>query len=312
MANHRKDAHLLRNLVTFEVASRSNSFTKAAEELGITRVAVSRHIADLENDLGPALFVRGHRDVSLTTAGKLLAQEVNPALARISDALARQRAAVSSARLSVTVTSAFATYWLMPRLADFGAAHPDIEVNLVVSDRYLDLSAEGIDIAIRYMPDPNDPQRWKKILEEAIFPVWSPKYRARTTLTTAADLRQERLLYLSGRYRPEARWRHWFNFQGIDAPEERSGVQVNTYINMLQAAIEGQGIALAGHPLVDRYLADGSLLRMEGIKPLLRDNYYLNCRTRSESAEVFCRWLDNQLMEATADIPARRQPDSYT
>lgn len=303
MANLRKDAHLLRQLVTFEVSSRSQSFTRAAEEMGVTRVAVSRHIAELEASLGKRLFVRGHRDVTLTAAGEALADAANPALERIAEALAQQRADVGGTRLSVTVTSAFATYWLMPRLVHFGARYPDTEINLVVSDRYLNLAAESIDIAIRYMPEPDDLKTWRPILQEAIFPVFSPKYVARKALTSASDLRHESLLYLSGRYRVEARWSHWFRTQGLSPPEERSGVQVNTYINMLQAAIEGQGVALAGHPLVDRYLADGSLLRIDGIEALPRENYYLTCRTQSESAEVFCAWLDAQISESTGKAP---------
>ncbi len=303
MANLRKDAHLLRHLVTFGVASRSRSFTRAAEEMGVTRVAVSRHIAELEASLGKRLFVRGHRDVTLTVAGEAFADAVNPALERIADALRQHRTDNNNARLSVTVTSAFATYWLMPRLLHFGALYPDTEINLVVSDRYLDLAAESIDIAIRYMPRPSDLKTWRPILQEAIFPVFSPKYRPRHGLSSVSDLRHERLLYLSGRYRVEAGWQHWFKMQGVPPPEEQSGVQVNTYINMLQAAIEGQGVALAGHPMVDRYLADGSLLKIDSIKPLPREYYYLTCRTQSESAEMFCAWLDQQIMKSIAQAP---------
>ncbi|MCZ4351758.1 LysR substrate-binding domain-containing protein [Roseovarius aestuarii] len=303
MANLRKDAHLLRHLVTFEVASRSQSFTRAAEEMGVTRVAVSRHIADLEANLGKKLFVRGHRDVTLTAAGVALKDSVNPALKQIAEALAQQRAEVGSTRLSVTVTSAFATYWLMPRLVNFAAHYPDTEINLVVSDRYLDLAAESIDIAIRYIPEPDDLETWHPILQETIFPVFSPKYRARKALTCAADLRHESLLYLSGRYRVEARWQHWFQTQGLSPPKEQSGVQVNTYNNMLQAAIEGHGVALAGHPLVDRYLADGSLLKIDSIEPLARDHYYLTCRSQSDSAKMFCAWLAEQISDSSGTPP---------
>lgn len=297
MANLRPDAHLLKNIVTFEVASRTHSFTRAAEEMGVSRVAVSRQIAELEQSVGQVLFVRGHRDVSLTAAGEAFAHTVNPALEQISDALVQQRALSGTSRLSVTMTSAFATYWLMPKLADFGAKHPDVEVNLVVSDRYLDLAAEGIDIAIRYTPTPPEGSEWRKILRESIFPVFSPRYQARTPMAGAKDLLGENLLYLSGRYRVEASWMYWFQQQGLPPPDEGRGVRVNTYINMLQAAIEGQGIALAGHPLVDRYLADASLLRMPSIAPLPRDSYYLACRSEAESAQLFCDWLNGQFTD---------------
>lgn len=300
MASLRQDAHLLKNLVAFEVASRTHSFTRAAEEMGVSRVAVSRQIAELERGVGQTLFVRGHRDVRLTAAGDAFARMVNPALEQISGALARQRADAQTSRLSVTMTSAFATYWLMPRLAEFGADHPDVEVNLVVSDRYLDLAAEGIDIAIRYAPSIPEAGVWREVLRESIFPVFSPQYQARTSLSQASDLLQENLLYLSGRYRPEARWRHWFERQGLAPPEERRGVQVNTYINMLQAAIEGQGIALAGHPLVDRYLDDGSLVRIASIPPLPRDSYFLTCRSDAKSARLFFAWLESQFADGAA------------
>ena len=294
MANLRKDVHLLRNIVTFQAASRAESFTKAAADLGISRVAVSRQIADLEHALDQKLFSRNHRTVALTRNGEAFAKGINPALDAITEALARQRANASDTRVSVTVTSAFATYWLMPRLVDFGAHHPEIEVNLVVSDRYVDIEAEGIDVAVRYSPKTLIDEGWAPLAQEVIFPVYSPSYAARTSLETEGDLRQERLLYLSGRYRAEARWDHWFSENGLKPPEERLGVSVNTYINMLQAAIEGQGIALAGYPLVNRFLADGSLKAIAGIAHLQRDFYYLYCRPDHEHARIFSAWIEAQ------------------
>jgi len=294
----RPDAHLLRNIVTFEVASRTRSFTRAGEEMGMSRVAVSRQIADLEQGVGQTLFVRGHREVSLTAAGQAFAHMVNPALAQIAEALARQRANAGASRLSVTMTSAFATYCLMPRLAEFSAQHPEVEVNLVVSDRYLDLEAEGIDIAVRYTPTPPEGRIWREVFRESIFPVFSPRYQARTRLMAPRDLLDENLLCLSGPYRVEARWTHWFQQQGLDPPEARRGVRVNTYINMLQAAIEGQGIALAGHPLVDRHLQEGSLLRLPSVAPLSRDRYYVACRSTAPSALLFTEWLEQLFASA--------------
>lgn len=295
MANIRQDVHLLRNMVTFQAASRAENFTKAAADLGVSRVAVSRQIAELEHALGQKLFSRNHRTVALTLNGEAFAKGINPALDAISLALARQREDASEMRLTVTVTSAFATYWLMPRLIDFGARHPDIEVNLVVSDRYIDIEAEGIDVAVRYSPEPLIEAGWSPLIQETIFPVYSPRYAALTPLKNEGDLRQERLLFLSGKYRAKARWEHWFSERGLNPPEERSGISVNTYINMLQAAIEGQGIALAGRPLVDTFLADGSLKTIPEILPLQRDFFYLYKRPKHEHANTFSTWIETQL-----------------
>lgn len=307
MASFRKDLPLIKNLITFEAASRLNNFTRAAEEMGLTRVAVSRQIAELELDLGQKLFIRNHRNVTLTVAGEALALAIDPALRAISEALARQRRGPAGKRLSVTVTTAFATYWLMPRLASFGSKFPDLGINVVVSDRYLDLASEDIDIAIRYMPVPTIGMDWRPLMQEEIFPVYSPKYEARTAMSCPEDLLSECLLLLSGSYRAEARWDNWFRSQGLKVPAERSGIQVNTYTNMLQAAIEGQGVALAGYPLVNPQLESGALLRIPGIQPLRREYYYvLNRSAERGDAVQFCQWLfDEAKAEKREDYPTR-------
>ncbi|MFD0859251.1 LysR substrate-binding domain-containing protein [Roseovarius aquimarinus] len=300
MPKLRRDLHIYKNLVTFEAASRTGNFTRAAEELGLSRVAVSRQIAELEMNLGQRLFLRGHRKVSLTAAGSSFAEALNPALHAIADLLERQRVSPRGSRVTVTVTSAFATYWLMPRLAGFGADHPDIEINLIVSDRYLDISSEGLDIIVRYMPATMADESWTPLVRETIFPVFSPNYAARTALAQPEDLLRERLLHLSGRYRAEARWPHWFRQHDLQPPEERSGIQVNTYPHMLQAALGGQGVALAGHPLVDGFLKDGTLLRMKAINAIEREYYYLRVATMSESSRLFCDWLVDEVQKDDA------------
>ena len=295
MVDLRRTLTKLPHLITFEAACRHTNFTRAAEDLGVTRVSVSRQIAELEEVLGVKLFHRDHRKVTLTQVGRALESEVSPALYQIANALQNAAATSGGSRLTVTTTSAFATYWLMPRLIDFSNLHPEIELNLMVSDRMLDLEAEGIDIAIRYA---NSPPPWKKVtrlLRERVFPVVSPKYQPRTALEKPADLLQENLLHLSGIYRPGARWPNWFRVNGVSAPSEASGVVLNTYINMLQAAIAGQGVALAGNPLVDPYLEDGSLHKLEGYPEIERDFFYLIDATRNrQDAEVFCDWIRDQ------------------
>lgn len=291
MENLRRDVHLLKNIVTFRTACISENFTSAAHKLGVSRVAVSRQIAELEQALGTRLFIRNHRNVALTRSGEVFAKAVNPALQAISDAMSQQRASTSEMRVTITVTSAFATYWLMPRLVDFGATHPDIEVNLVASDRNLDLRSEGIDIAVRYGPAKPEGAGWEPIMQEEIFPVFAPGYRARTNLKSASDLLGERLLYLSGAYRPQAGWPYWFRHNDLSPAEARTGIQMNTYINMLQAAIEGQGIALAGHPLVDSFLETGALQRIDTIAPMKRDWYFLYVSGESDVASLFREWI---------------------
>lgn len=295
MVNLRKTLTKLPHLITFEASCRNSNFTRAAEELGVTRVSVSRQIAELEQELGTTLFIRDHRKVSLTQAGRLLEAEVAPALHQIADAIQSVSQKSGDTPLTVTTTTAFATYWLMPRMVDFSNQFPEVELNLVVTDRKLDLAAENIDIAIRYSKDTPPGEKVTPLLRERIFPVLSPKYSPNTALSDAADLTRENLLHLSGIYRPEARWPHWFKANDLVLSAESSGVAMNTYINMLQAAIAGQGIALAGNPLVDPYLADGTLIKLKGFMEIERDYFYLiNATTDREDAERFCNWVLDQ------------------
>ena len=295
MANLRKTLTKLPHLITFEAACRHTNFTRAAKDLGITRVSVSRQIAELEETLGTKLFYRDHRKVTLTQVGRALEAEVAPALHQISSALESATVRAGDTRLTITTISAFATYWLMPRLVDFSNQYPEIELNLVVSDRKLDLDAEGIDVAIRYSKTPPVCEKVTPLLRERVFPVYSPNYRSRTGLSSPEDLLEENLLHLSGIYRPGARWPSWFRQCDIAPPPESSGVVLNTYINMLQAAIAGQGIALAGNPLVDPYLADGSLIKLVGFPEIERDFFYLIDATKNrEDANIFCDWIRDQ------------------
>lgn len=292
MGSLRKTLTKLPHLITFEAVCRNENFTRAAETLGVTRVSVSRQIAELEDQLGVRLFHRSHRKVVLTQPGRMLEAEVCPALHQIAGALNNVSAVSGRTRLTVTTTSAFSTYWLMPRLVNFNNLHPEIELNLVVSDRMLDLAAEGVDVAIRYARTPPPWDNVTRLLRERIFPVVSPKYVARTDLATPQELLSENLLHLSGIYRPGARWPNWFRLNGLNAPPEASGVVMNTYINMLQAAIAGQGIALAGYPLVNTYLADGSLRKLNGFLEHDRDYFYLIDTTKNrKDARVFCDWV---------------------
>lgn len=295
MGNLRKDLAKLNSLITFEAACRNSNFTRAAEELNVTRVSVSRQIAELEELLGVRLFYRDHRKVSLTQAGRALESEVCPALYQIADALQRVAATTGESRLTITTTAAFATYWLMPRLIGFSDLYPDIELNLMVSDRMLDLETESVDIAIRYAKTPPPGKSVTKLMSERVFPVVSPRYQARTKLAHPEDLLRENLLHLSGMYRPGARWPNWFRSNSLAPPPESNGVVMNTYINMLQAAIEGQGIALAGNPLVDPYLADGSLRKLPGFPEIDRDFYYLIDTTNErDDARCFREWILDQ------------------
>lgn len=295
MAGLRRDISSFNALLIFEEAARAKNFTRAAEKLGLTRVSISRQISALEQDLGVKLFVREHRRTSLTDAGRELAEVVSPNLAAIAQAKRRIRNRSNAQRVTVTTTVAFATYWLLPRLDEFSAAEPEVDLNLMISDKYLDLEEDDIDIAIRYGAHLPRGVESHRLIQERLFPAYSPKYRARSALRTPEDFLGERLLHLSGVYRPEAKWPNWFRVHGLGPPNERNGIVVDAYSTMIQAAIEGQGVALCGFPLIDSYLESGILLRPETIEPLDREYFYLLVsRPEKPSAAAFADWILNK------------------
>ena len=139
-------------LSSFEAAARHLSFTQAAQELFLTQSAVSRQIQQLEAGLGVPLFERRHRALALTAAGQTMQRAVVDSLERLRDATALVRLPISSRHVSVTMTPGFATLWLIPRLARFTAAHPQVDVRISATLDVLDLERSQLDLAVRFCP----------------------------------------------------------------------------------------------------------------------------------------------------------------
>ncbi len=298
MGSLRREISSFSSLVVFEAAARADNFTRAAEELGVTRVSVSRQIAALEEELGVKLFIRAHRHTLLTQEGRELASVVGPSLNALAEGKRRVRERGDDQRTTVTTTTAFATYWLLPRLGNFRSSFPDVDLNLIVSDKYLDLERDSIDLAVRYGEVLPGGVEVHRLFQEWLFPAYSPSYPARSALETPEDFLSERLLHLSGVYKPIAKWPHWFRLHGLPPPDESNGIVVDAYITMIQGAIEGQGVALCGFPLVNAHLARGSLLRPKNIAPIEREFFYLlNTRPQKSSAAAFTKWMLQQREE---------------
>ncbi len=292
------------NLVAFEAAARHLSFTKAAEELGVTRVAVSQQIKSLEEFLGASLFNRLHRALSLTAEGEQLNDVVSNSLQRILNVTASIRDRESHDRVTVTATTGVMTYWLLPRMGRFRSLYPNIDLRFLVSDQYLDLGTSGANVAIRY----GDGQ-WPGcdlvfLTKERIFPVCSPTYLAGRSIATIEELIGETLLFLEGRYDPQTRWPVWFREHGIEAGDDLKGIRLNEYTNLVQAALDGQGIALIGPPLMNVYVKNGSLVRLLDVPPVDRRNFYLarpKDAISNRATEQFCDWVVDEFRAGESD-----------
>jgi len=300
MSEQRRNLPSLDLLRGFEAAARNLSFTKAAVELFVTQSAVSRQVKTIEEHLGVALFVRRHRALLLTEAGHDLYRATAQALRQISDAAARIRERGAARTLTVTATIGFASLWLIPRLTDFRSQRPDIDIRISANNAMLDLEREGIEVAIRYCMSKMAPEGAIKLFGEVVLPVCSPKLVTRAApLATPGDLRHHVLLHYEGPdgITPWLNWTVWLETMQLPDLKPAGSLSFSQYDQTIQAAIDGQGVALGTSPLVRQLIRQGKLIAPLAKKSESSRAYYLvtsaNAAGRPEVMD-FAGWMVRQ------------------
>jgi len=280
----------------FESAARLASFTAAAREMGSTQPAVSQRVVQLEEALGTPLFERGHRGVTLTEDGERLFEAVRHALDTIRLATSEIRARRMPQTLTLSTDFGFATYWLMPRLSQFKALMPDVDVKIITSQNVFDPSHDQADIAIAFGDEHAD---WSargvvKLFPERVTPVCSPAFAAaHPSLRTPSELLHLPLLHLEPTQPARwLSWTDWFAAHALDAPPAHRGITFNSFTLVAHAAIMGQGVALGWAPLVDELLATGQLVELFE-PPVVTERGYLLVTQRAATPAVsaFRQWL---------------------
>jgi putative choline sulfate-utilization transcription factor len=283
-------------LAMFESAARLASFTAAAREMGSTQPAVSQRVVQLEEALGTPLFERGHRGVTLTEDGVRLFEAVRHALDTIRLATSEIRARRMPQTLTLSTDFGFATYWLMPRLSQFKALMPDVDVKIITSQNVFDPSHDQADIAIAFGDEHAD---WSargvvKLFPERVTPVCSPAFAAaHPSLRTPSELLHLPLLHLEPTQPARwLSWTDWFAAHALDAPPAHRGITFNSFTLVAHAAIMGQGVALGWAPLVDELLATGQLVELFE-PPVVTERGYLLVTQRAATPAVsaFRQWL---------------------
>lgn len=286
----------LNALRAFEAAARHQNLTRAALELCVTQAALSHQIRGLEERLGVRLFHRLPRGVALTEEGAVLYPELREAFLRIGGALARFTGSGTRAVLSVGVVGTFATGWLLPRLAGFEAAHPDIELRVQTHNNRIDLAGEGLDLAIRFGDGDWQGQDCTHVLEAPFAPLCAPALARR--LASPTDLANVTLLRS---YRSDE-WPQWLAACGAGGIEPRGAV-FDSSLALAAAAAGNAGVALLPLRMFEQDLAEGRLLQPFPRTVVLGSYWLTRMRSRAESepAGVFRRWL-----LAQEQPPARR------
>lgn len=248
----------LKALPAFEIAADRLSFSAAAEQLHLTHGAISRQIQTLENQLGVRLFRRFNRRIELTEAGAALLPSVRQALQQLESSVAQVVDHTRSGPLVVSCLATFMMRWLIPRLYQFNAAHPEIEVRLSASHAPVYFDEGGIDVAIRLGRAP-----WPRgcvgysFLPDLIGPVLSPELVAKRPLRRPADLK--RLPLLHAETRPRA-WQDWLKASRTEGVDSRKGAKLEHTYFLLEAAASGLGVAIGSFPLVEQDLKAGRLV----------------------------------------------------
>ena len=218
----------------------------------------------------------------------------------ISEALERAlRATLEISRRSdsnivnVGTTPGFMTYWLSPRLGEFRTMHPDIELRFIVSDGNLGFE-DNIDVAIRYRSPPFDDAEATFLVRQQISPTCANTFLPAGTTLDPSELLSYPLIHLEGPYDDHTRWSTWLRAHRLDLARAKAGITVNSYTNLVQAALEGQGFALIGPPLVQRFLANGTLIQPVNTRPVVRHAFHLllpQQSTPSAAARAFADWI---------------------
>ena len=284
-----------RHLVVFEAAARLGSFTLAAQELNVQQPSVSASIKQMEASLGVQLFQRSHRRITLTHAGDRLFADVTRAFEMLAQSATSIRQSISNDHVTLSASSAFNNYWMLPRLGSFQQSHPDIDLRLQSSDREPDLNVEPISLAVRLGNGHWPECQSALIAEEVIYPVAAPRVMAAAiNLRNVPGLLHQRLIHLEEPIRERPSWQQWFGSFGITETPPRGGLRLNDYALVLQATMAGEGFAFGWHHLVDPLVHQGMLAARREWAWETGQAFYLvwsKSRQLTPKAEIVRDWM---------------------
>ncbi len=251
----------LGSLPVFEAAGRLESCSAGARGRRLRRAAVSYAVARLEAQIGQPLFLREYRRVRLTEAGARFHADVTIGLNHIQRSAQGLR---TGSHVTLSCSTAFAAHWMVPRMEAFRAALPRIDLRIQTADRDLDLRGEGIPLGIRGgLPGDWPGYHTAALAPEVIYPVCGASYLARHPRPdSAAALLTHPLIHLEEPFRAARTWADWAAAVGQPRQAVAKGLSINDYVLVIQAVIEGQGVALGWHHLIGPLVAKGVLVRL--------------------------------------------------
>jgi LysR family glycine cleavage system transcriptional activator len=293
----------LHALHVFEVAARLGSFTKAGAELKVTQTAVSHQIKLLEAELDALLFRRTGRGLELTPVGQAWLGELSVVFSRLREANRELRRRPTRERpvVSLTTLPSFGARWLVPRLGGFIAKHPDVDLRISASEMVVDFTREPLDVGIRFGPGPYPGLFAEKLFDDYFVAVAAPATAAR--VKKPADLLRQTLLFDDH----EDAWPRCFLALGLKANAPTRYHQLTDSSLLVEAAVRGQGVALARWSLIQDELGAGRLLRVfPRLAPLAVGHAYslvgLRETFRRPEIAAFRDWLRSEIASLSSAV----------
>ena len=302
-----RDLPPLSALRAFEAAARHLSFRVAAEELGLTQSAISHQVAALEQHFGTRLFDRAGRRVALSEPGRLLFPLVRDGFDRLTQGADLLRRARLTDDLRVQVYVTVAVRWLIPRLHRFQSANPSVVVRINTSVLDWEFDPDIADLGLICTAAPNRPGLHYELLFEALlFPVCTPAVaQSSLGLRQPVDLVNHALLQV---YTTANDWQLWLDAAGVPNLKGRAAPQYDSYLLAIEAALDGQGVALAPHFMVAEDLKQGRLVKPFALEVSQPARWHLVCpaeRAGDRSIEAFRAWLKREVAADPTMLPAR-------
>jgi LysR family transcriptional regulator, glycine cleavage system transcriptional activator len=295
----RRDLPPLRALTAFEAAARLGSFRLAANELAITRSAVSHQVKSLEQRLGVQLFRRDARRAELTQLGQTYYPHIREAFDQIEAQTKALRPSVNDNELTIQVYVTVALKWLIPRLHDFERRFPDMRVRLSTSYFDWDFDERNVDAGLVLARNKSPSHYYNPLFKSLLVPVCAPELMSGpNAITSAADLRKHKLIDV---YTAEEDWQSWLEAAGVKGTKISNRLTVDSYILAQEAAIEGKGVAMTIGPFANDEIASGRLVQPFPLFVPHRHQWYFACNAEHRLKPKIKRFEDWLLKQVKAD-----------
>jgi LysR family transcriptional regulator, glycine cleavage system transcriptional activator len=281
----------LRVLRAFCAAARHESFRIAGEELHITPSAVSHQIKNLEDALGELLFERNSRELKLLPTGASLYEDLAPIIEQLDVVIARYRKEQVRSSIRISVQPFFASEYFIPRLHEFTAAHPEIDIKVGTSDESAEKHPQDADMSIRLFRTPPSDMQTDLLFPLRLAPAGSPEFK-RKLVVRKGKITSDFPIIVHETY-PNA-WKQWAETSGIELPENPKITRLDSMIAVVRAAQQGIGAALVPVPVGNLWFEEGSIARLFRHEVVANVSYFLACvpdRLEEESVAMFREWI---------------------